>query len=105
MCPTLPSSPLIPYEPVPSLPLTTTPYLSHALTIPTGHTIPPKLPPSIAGLTVESIRDLTIRYDNANPPTYTPALPLSSVTGAYSDSEVSGLDSDPEAEAEGPAEM
>ena len=38
----------------------------------------PSYPKSIAGLTVKSVRDLTIGYDSANPPTYKPALPLSS---------------------------
>jgi len=35
-------------------------------------------PRTIAGLTVTSVRDLTIGYDSTNPPTYKPVLPLSS---------------------------
>ncbi|EPT05929.1 hypothetical protein FOMPIDRAFT_1033960 [Fomitopsis schrenkii] len=38
----------------------------------------PSYPKTIAGLTVTSVRDLTVGYDSANPPTYKPALPLSS---------------------------
>ncbi|KZT69052.1 hypothetical protein DAEQUDRAFT_811725 [Daedalea quercina L-15889] len=38
----------------------------------------PSYPKTIAGLTVTSVRDLTIGYDSANPPTYKPTLPLSS---------------------------
>ena len=40
-----------------------------------GH---PSYPKTIAGLSVTSVRDLTIGYDSANPPTYKPVLPLSS---------------------------
>lgn len=43
-----------------------------------GTSTKPSYPKSIAGLTVTSVRDLTIGYDNSNPPTYKPALPLSS---------------------------
>lgn len=39
---------------------------------------PRTYPTSIAGLTVTSIVDLTTGYDSSNPPTYKPALPLSS---------------------------
>jgi len=35
-------------------------------------------PTSIGGLRVASVKDLTIGYDSANPPTYKPNLPLSS---------------------------
>ncbi|KAH9842866.1 uncharacterized protein C8Q71DRAFT_877343 [Rhodofomes roseus] len=38
----------------------------------------PSYPKTIAGLTVTSVRDLTIGYDSSNPPTYKPTLPLSS---------------------------
>ncbi|KAI0747847.1 phosphoglucomutase first 3 domain-containing protein [Daedaleopsis nitida] len=38
----------------------------------------PSYPKSIAGLTVTSVRDLTVGYDSANPPTFKPTLPLSS---------------------------
>ncbi|KAI0075472.1 hypothetical protein K474DRAFT_1624431 [Panus rudis PR-1116 ss-1] len=38
----------------------------------------PSYPKSIAGLTVTAVRDLTVGYDSANPPTYKPTLPLSS---------------------------
>ena len=38
----------------------------------------PSYPKTIAGLKVTSVRDLTIGYDSANPPTYKPTLPLSS---------------------------
>ncbi|RDX42659.1 phosphoglucomutase first 3 domain-containing protein [Lentinus brumalis] len=41
-------------------------------------TATPSYPKSIAGLEVTSVRDLTIGYDSANPPSYKPALPLSS---------------------------
>jgi len=34
-------------------------------------------PTSIAGLNMVSIRDLTVGYDSANPPTFKPSLPLS----------------------------
>ncbi|KAI0807082.1 phosphoglucomutase first 3 domain-containing protein [Fomes fomentarius] len=43
-----------------------------------GTSTTPSYPKSIAGLTVTSVRDLTIGYDSSNPPTYKPALPLSS---------------------------
>ncbi|PIL23725.1 hypothetical protein GSI_13475 [Ganoderma sinense ZZ0214-1] len=39
---------------------------------------PPHYPRTLAGLEVTSVRDLTVGYDSANPPTYKPALPLSS---------------------------
>ena len=39
---------------------------------------PPRYPRTLAGLEVTSVRDLTVGYDSANPPTYKPALPLSS---------------------------
>ncbi|TDL25051.1 phosphoglucomutase 1 [Rickenella mellea] len=35
-------------------------------------------PKEIAGLMVVSVRDLTVGFDSANPPTYQPSLPLSS---------------------------
>ncbi|TBU28932.1 phosphoglucomutase 1 [Dichomitus squalens] len=38
----------------------------------------PSYPKTLAGLTITSVRDLTVGYDSANPPTYKPALPLSS---------------------------
>ncbi|VDB85543.1 unnamed protein product [Peniophora sp. CBMAI 1063] len=38
----------------------------------------PSYPKSIGGLTVTSIRDLTVGYDSSNPPSYKPTLPLSS---------------------------
>ncbi|THH31766.1 hypothetical protein EUX98_g2427 [Antrodiella citrinella] len=38
----------------------------------------PSYPSTVAGLTITSIRDLTIGYDSTNPPTYKPVLPLSS---------------------------
>lgn len=38
----------------------------------------PNYPSTIAGLKVTSVRDLTVGYDSANPPTYKPELPLSS---------------------------
>ena len=38
----------------------------------------PSYPKTLADLTVTSVRDLTIGYDSTNPPTYAPALPLSS---------------------------
>ncbi|EMD38678.1 hypothetical protein CERSUDRAFT_113859 [Gelatoporia subvermispora B] len=44
----------------------------------TGSPTKPSYPRAIAGLTITGIRDLTIGYDSTNPPTYKPALPLSS---------------------------
>ncbi|KAL6309167.1 hypothetical protein BKA93DRAFT_860213 [Sparassis latifolia] len=38
----------------------------------------PSYPTSIASLTVTGVRDLTLGYDSANPPTFKPVLPLSS---------------------------
>ncbi|KAI0713284.1 phosphoglucomutase first 3 domain-containing protein [Earliella scabrosa] len=38
----------------------------------------PSYPKSIAGLTVTSVRDLTVGYDSSNPPSFKPTLPLSS---------------------------
>ncbi|KAH8102870.1 hypothetical protein BXZ70DRAFT_1057060, partial [Cristinia sonorae] len=38
----------------------------------------PDYPRTLAGLTITSIRDLTIGYDSTNPPTFKPALPISS---------------------------
>ncbi|KAL7283146.1 hypothetical protein ACG7TL_002572 [Trametes sanguinea] len=46
-----------------------------------GHAEPggtPHYPKTIAGLEVTRVRDLTIGYDSGNPPSYKPALPLSS---------------------------
>ncbi|OBZ75867.1 putative phosphoribomutase [Grifola frondosa] len=43
-----------------------------------GTTGKPSYPRTIAGLTVTSVRDLTIGYDTSNPPSYKPTLPLSS---------------------------
>ncbi|RPD65833.1 phosphoglucomutase first 3 domain-containing protein [Lentinus tigrinus ALCF2SS1-6] len=43
-----------------------------------GTATTPSYPKSIAGLEVTSVRDLTIGYDSANPPSYKPMLPLSS---------------------------
>ncbi|KAI0710386.1 phosphoglucomutase first 3 domain-containing protein [Cerioporus squamosus] len=43
-----------------------------------GTVTKPSYPKSIAGLEVTSVRDLTIGYDSANPPSYKPTLPLSS---------------------------
>ncbi|EKM55765.1 uncharacterized protein PHACADRAFT_144538 [Phanerochaete carnosa HHB-10118-sp] len=43
-----------------------------------GTALRPAYPPTLAGLQVTSVRDLTVGYDSANPPTYKPALPLSS---------------------------
>lgn len=43
-----------------------------------GSPTKPSYPRAIAGLTITGIRDLTIGYDSTNPPTYKPALPLSS---------------------------
>ncbi|OCH95278.1 hypothetical protein OBBRIDRAFT_788474 [Obba rivulosa] len=44
----------------------------------TGSPTKPSYPRAIAGLTVVSVRDLTIGYDSTKPPTYKPDLPLSS---------------------------
>ncbi|KAI0670669.1 phosphoglucomutase first 3 domain-containing protein [Trametes maxima] len=38
----------------------------------------PHYPTTLAGLEVTSVRDLTVGYDSSNPPSYKPALPLSS---------------------------
>ncbi|EKM82875.1 hypothetical protein AGABI1DRAFT_68903 [Agaricus bisporus var. burnettii JB137-S8] len=38
----------------------------------------PSYPKQIAGLTINAVMDLTTGYDNTNPPTYKPSLPLSS---------------------------
>jgi len=38
----------------------------------------PSYPQTIAGLSVTSVRDLTVGYDSTNPPSYKPHLPLSS---------------------------
>ncbi|TCD63890.1 Phosphoglucomutase-3 [Steccherinum ochraceum] len=38
----------------------------------------PSYPSTLAGLSITSIRDLTIGYDSTNPPTFKPSLPLSS---------------------------
>lgn len=43
-----------------------------------GTAASPSYPKKIAGLTVTSVRDLTVGYDSANPPSYKPTLPLSS---------------------------
>jgi len=37
----------------------------------------PVFPSSIAGLLISQVRDLTIGYDSANPPSFKPTLPLS----------------------------
>ncbi|KAI0948404.1 hypothetical protein AcV7_009159 [Taiwanofungus camphoratus] len=44
----------------------------------TGTPAKPSYPRTIAGLSVTSVRDLTVGYDSANPPTFKPTLPLSS---------------------------
>jgi len=44
----------------------------------TGSVARPSYPQKIAGLTVTSVRDLTIGFDSTNPPTYKPTLPISS---------------------------
>lgn len=36
-----------------------------------------RLPKTIAGFPVTSIRDLTVGYDSSNPPTFKPSLPVS----------------------------
>ncbi|KAI0646776.1 phosphoglucomutase first 3 domain-containing protein [Trametes meyenii] len=38
----------------------------------------PHYPTTLAGLEITSVRDLTVGYDSSNPPSYKPALPLSS---------------------------
>ncbi|CCM02916.1 uncharacterized protein FIBRA_05030 [Fibroporia radiculosa] len=44
----------------------------------TATSVRPNYPRTIAGLNVTSVCDLTVGYDSANPPTYKPAMPLSS---------------------------
>ena len=39
---------------------------------------PRSYPKTLAGLTITSVRDLTVGYDSANPPSFVPTLPLSS---------------------------
>ncbi|KAJ7702443.1 hypothetical protein B0H17DRAFT_1044354 [Mycena rosella] len=43
-----------------------------------GSAVKPAYPHEIAGMEITSIMDLTTGYDSTNPPTYKPALPLSS---------------------------